>query len=421
MNDAKPSKTRSRVNLTDTRVRNAKALGVLYRVWDSQVPGFNLQITAAGAKSFRVQFQRPDGQKVSATIGSAAVWTVEDAREKARELRQLHDDGRDARAFLKEARSAKDVATLVEIWREDYAPQRKPSTRASYESIIRNIILPAFGKRLVKDLAFEDVKALHKKVGRKTPVQANRLRAVLSKLLTIAEREGLRPDGSNPCHRLEPFREKPRKKAFSASDLAALEAGLRKLVSGKKLDDAVADLIRVLALSGLRRGEVLGLAWKDIDLDRNAMTFEFHKTDDDGAKVLPLNSHLRSLLKKRSASRLSAFVFPGRSVDRPFNGFGKVWLRVVEASGLEGLRPHDLRHTFQTVCTELGYPPAISDALVGHSMGKIRDTYINLGTDGILARASQETADWIQAALSGAEPKPGVKASGKRKPRSVTA
>ena len=102
-------------------------------------------------------------------------------------------------------------------------------------------------------------------------------------------------------------------------------------------------------------------------------------------------------------------MFPGRSLDKAFNGFGKVWLRIQAFAGLTGLTPHDFRHTFQTTCMEQGYPAAIADSLLGHSLGRIRDTYVNFGTDGILAQASQTTSDWIAAALSGAQPMTGIK------------
>jgi len=61
---------------------------------------------------------------------------------------------------------------------------------------------------------------------------------------------------------------------------------------------------------------------------------------------------------------------------------------------------------------ELGYPAAIADSLLGHSLGRIRDTYTNFGTEGILAMASQAAADWIAAALAGAQPRAGVKVAG---------
>ncbi len=402
-------RTRTHQNLTDTRVKAIKVRATLHRVWDSNVPGFHLQVTPGGSKSFRIQFQRPDGRKVSVTIGSASAWTVEAAREKARELRRLHEEGRDARATVLAERQCCDLDRLAQVWREDYAPRLKDSTRKSYESILKTTILPALGNRLVKDLVYEDVKALYRRTARATPIQANRAVAVLSKLFTVAEKEGLRPDRTNPCHKLERARERPRDRVFSIEDLETLELGLRALTKAKKLEAGHADLVRFLALSGLRRGEALGLKWKDVNLDQGWMTFEEHKTDREGTKKLPLNSRLRAVLADRAAERISPYVFPGRTLDKPFNGFGKVWLRIQAFAGLDGLTPHDFRHTFQTTCMELGYPAAIADSLLGHSLGRIRDTYTNFGTDGILAMASQAAADWIAAALAGAQPKPGIK------------
>ena len=70
---------------------------------------------------------------------------------------------------------------------------------------------------------------------------------------------------------------------------------------------------------------------------------------------------------------------------------------------------------------ELGYPAAIGDALLGHSLGKIRDTYVHLGSQGIMATASRETADWIAAAMAGKPVKPGVKVVNEEKVQEGTA
>ncbi len=408
---AEPRRTRSRIGLTDTRVKGFKTTGKLYRVWDSHVPGFLLQVTPNGSKSFGVCFQRNNGQKVSATIGTFGAWSTDSAREKAQVLRKLHETGHDVRATLKAERSPLTMANLVELWRADYAPRLKPSTRESYESIIRTKILPGIGNRLLKDLAYDDIKALYRKVQAQTPVQANRMAATLSKLFSIAERESWRTDGSNPCHKLERGREKARKVVFSATHLQALDSALKTLVEGHKLSEAIADLIRFIALSGLRRGEALNLTWNDVDLETGVMRFTEHKTDEDGEKLLPLNSHLKDILRRRAKERISRFIFPGRLIDRPANGFGKVWKRIRESAGLQGFKQHDLRHTFETNCVELGHPVVIGDILLGHSLGRIRDTYLSLRPDGVMARASQETADWIAAAMAGANPKVGEKIS----------
>jgi integrase len=103
--------------------------------------------------------------------------------------------------------------------------------------------------------------------------------------------------------------------------------------------------------------------------------------------------------------------------DGPLVGLAKMWKRICEFEGanLDAVTPHDLRRTFMTTCTELGNPTAIGDTLLGHSLGKIQDTYVNLSPDGILAIASQQTSDWIAAALRGANPKVGQKVKADKK------
>lgn len=416
-----PVKTRSSVKLTDTRVSEFKATGKQYRVWDSLIPGFHVLIQPSGSGAFRVQFQRSGGSKVSVSIGDVNAWSVKQAREKAAALRKMHEEGHDPQAFMKEERSGKTLEMLADLWREDYAPRLKPSTRHSYESLLRNVIIPSLGKRLVKDISLTDVKSLYRETRKSTPVQANRAMAVLSKLLTIAEAEQWRTTGINPCHQLERENEKPETRVLTAAELATLEAALASLVVMGKLDAAHADLFRFLALSGLRRGEALGLKWKDIDLERSTMTFEVHKTDSEGTKVLPLNSHLLRILGERGKQRLSVFVFPGASPDKPFNGVGKVLDRIRVRANLLDITPRDLRRTFCTTCNELGYPASIGDALLGHSLGRIRDTYTQLGPDGILGRASEDTADWIGAALIGKAPKVGKKVNAIKEATAATA
>jgi integrase len=188
------------------------------------------------------------------------------------------------------------------------------------------------------------------------------------------------------------------------------------------LDPIAADLIRFLALSGLRSGEAAKLKWQDIDLDKNLMVIKDHKTSKTmGDKPLPLNDPLREILDRRIKQKLCPLVFPGLRLGKadkdgkkqlgPIQGLRRMWLRILAVKGcnLGEATPHDLRRTFASVCVELGHATALADTLLGHSLGKITDTYVRLSVEGVLATASQDTALWIAAAMAGEEVKPGVK------------
>lgn len=404
--------TRGNVRLTKTRVEDLVPQETVVRVFDSVVHGFHVRVTPKGTKSYAVTFQRKNGAKVHVTIGSTKVFTAEDAREQARKLREVHDEGQDARAHLQDKRKAKDMKALVKLWEEDYRDALKPSTRRSYDSIIKCIILPAFGSRLVKDLDRPSIKALYRKEAKAHPIGANRLITVLSRLMNIAEEEGWKPLQTNPCFRFPKAKEKPCPRVLTASELGRLETSMAVLEATGKLDQIAADLIRFLALSGLRSSEAGNLKWTDIDMDRNTMTIQDHKTVSTmGPKVLPLNMPLRAIIKRRAGAKLGKLVFPGLVKDTPIQGLRNMWLRVLKVEGCElgEATPHDLRRTFMSVTVELGYPPAIGDTLLGHSLGKITDTYTRLSMEGILANASEDAAQWIASALRGEAPKHGAK------------
>lgn len=422
---------RGSVRLTENIVKKTLPGLAVVRVFDSMVPGFHLRVTPAGSKDFAIVFQRPGGKKVHATIGSANVWTVEDpkgedgkplldkdgkpkrgARSMAEELRKKHDEGQDARAYLQAERNAKDIAALVKVWEEDYKRLLKPSTQSSHASIIKCNILPAFGSRLVKDLDRESIKAWYRKESKIHPTGANRTLEVLSKLMSIAEEEGWKPLQTNPCYKFPKVTLRPCKRVLTADELRRLESSMVGLEASGKLDKIAADMVRFLALSGLRTGEAGNLKWADIDMDRNTMTIRDHKTSAKvGPKVLPLNASLRAILKRRAGAKLGKLVFPGLVQDRPIQGLLKMWRRVLDVDGcnLGEATPHDLRRTFMSVSVELGYPPAIGDTLLGHSLGQIRDTYMQMSMEGILATASEDAAQWIASAMQGAAPKPGSK------------
>jgi hypothetical protein len=124
---------------------------------------------------------------------------------------------------------------------------------------------------------------------------------------------------------------------------------------------------------------------------------------------------------------VSPWVFPGHKIGARLVNLEKPWRAIRAKAGglaqidaekngrpnpeidLTDVRIHDFRRTFGSTVFELTALPALEDALLGHSGGRVRDSYTVLDAQGILAQASRETGDWLEAALEGRSPKAGVK------------
>ena len=370
--------------------------------------------------------------------------TVEVARKRATNLKDLHQDGKDVRAIREEQKNPDDVAKLVATYLEDSEfTDLRTSSQKSINSYLTNHVLPTLGKRYVRDLTSRDMKKLYAQVRKDTSiVTANRVISLMSKLIGFAVDQDMRPEGKNPCAKLKKD-ESSRDRVMDLKELRVLGDALRTAVANWNtkprpkdacaISDVSADALRFLLYSGLRLGEVLPLKWKDVDLDAATMRFTLHKTSKKaGTKRLPIPPAALAVLRARKAANEAAdraqeaksgvktmnpYIFRGSKKGGHLVGLERAWLRLREEAGLdksarEGeVRLHDFRRTYHTTCVELGFGKMVGDLLIGHSTGKVHDAYTNLSTVGILLQASTEITDWLLAAIAGQNPVVGKKVS----------
>ena len=150
-----------------------------------RVAGFGIRITASGARAFVLNY-RFQGQERRITIGKYPDWKVADAREKAKELGKEIDNGHDPLAKRIEAREAPTVAKLCDRFLEWAKHEKRASSLAEDEAMIRQWIRPELGSTKVAKVEIDDIEALHRKISAKTLIRANRVRALLSKMFTLA-------------------------------------------------------------------------------------------------------------------------------------------------------------------------------------------------------------------------------------------
>src|SRR5262249_35931861 len=144
------------------------------------------------------------------TIGTWPSWSVEAARAEARDLKRGIEKGEDPQAQKRAAREAASVADLAERFVAEYLPAKREATRRDYQNIIERHIKPELGRKAVSAVDHPDVERLHAKISKQAPYAANRVVAVLSRMLSLAVRWRMRAD--NPCKGIERNPESKRKR-----------------------------------------------------------------------------------------------------------------------------------------------------------------------------------------------------------------
>ncbi len=363
------------------------------KVWDSVLRGFVVRVRAGGSRRFTVEWMR-ERKTRRLTLGEYGPLTADQARELARQVLARVARGEDPAAVLAERKAAPTVADLGPRYLEQHAvPKKKAASVTADERMLRLYILPTLGKRKVAEIALREVADLHHSL-RAKPVQANRVLALMSKMLGLAERWGLRPPGSNPCRGVDRFPEKSRERFLSAAELARLGA---VLAEEEGEEPFVVLAVRLLLLTGARRDEVLTLRWADVDLDRASLRLADSKT---GAKVIPLGPAALALLASAPRMEGNPYVIPGRRTGGRLVGIQRPWVSIRERAKLADLRLHDLRHSFASIGAAAGLGLPILGAILGHRNQATTARYAHLSDDPRRAAAAR-ISDEIAGALSG--------------------
>ena len=234
------------MELTEKTIKAAQPGDVLY---DKKITGLYMRVFE-NRRGYYLYYRTKTGGQRRPKVGIPDIMTLGQAREIAKSLLLQVASGEDLMAKRKQARAAPTMAALCTKYLEEYAPKKKSA--ADDKAMINRVILPKLGRMRVADVQYDDIATLHRSMA-KTPVHANRVLALLSRMFTLAERWEYRPQRTTPTRHVERYRENKRRRIMSPVEAAAIAAGLRKHAIVRP--EAVL-FIHLLVLTGARCGEV---------------------------------------------------------------------------------------------------------------------------------------------------------------------
>jgi integrase len=383
--------------LTDIAIQNLKPRPAgRYEVPDPGARGLRVVVQPSGRKSFAVRYRNAAGRARKLTLPAGITLTA--ARKLAAdallEVAQGGDPGsakQDARRNVG-ARADDTVERLAEQFIEQHAKRHtRPNSIRATEAAFRNIVLPAWGKRTVHEVARRDVIELLDRVAVDRPILANRTRATLSRFFGwLCERDII---AASPCVGVKP----PSKEVVR--DRVLTDDELRRLwLASDAVGGNAGAYTKLLILTGQRRSEIAHLRWSEVDGDALALPAERMKGKQ--AHVVPLSLQAAAIIAaqpKVDDFVLGSWRWAGNShhVKRALDAhMGKTPKWVV----------HDIRRSVASGMAKIGIAVPVIEKVLAHRSGTFRGivgTYQRHSFLPEMAAALQKWGDHVERLVGG--------------------
>jgi integrase len=384
--------TTTQRKLTDRYLASVKGADSPYDIRDTEVPGLRCRVMPSGERTFVLlaRFSR-DGNPTRRAIGSYPVITLADARATAIEWKRKIESGVDPAAEAERKRREDDrkrqnsFAAVSEQFIA-HIHRQKLRTASMMEHDLRKTFVAEWGPRAITDITSDDVKRIIRRaLDRGAKYQAHSDFTLVRRVFNWSlgtDDHGLQV---NPCDRLSPTdligAREPRDRVLTDAELRAFWR------AAERMNYPHGPLYKLLALTGLRLGEVCGARWSEFDIERREWTIPATRMKKTrvGAKafMVPLTTAMMDVLNSlpRFASGDCLFSFDhGKSAVKPHSFSNRKdqlddLMREELGAPLPDFVNHDIRRTVRTHLSALRIAEEVREAVLAHTRGGIKGVY----------------------------------------------
>lgn len=334
--------------------------------YDGKIPGFGLRVAKSGTKTFFVLGRHKGGFK-RVSLGRYPTLTLEKARRKAQDALRDLEDGVDPIEAKRSARQrpADLFPAVVDDFVATYCKRNnRASTANETERLLKAVYVPRWAKKSVTDIRKADVaKVIDDIMAENKPSAARHAFATIRKFFNWSAERGLVEQ--SPCLTMKPpVKATNRDRVLSDDELAAI------LKATEPQGWPFGPIVRLLALTAQRRGEVVGMRWEEIDLGAKVWTIPGDRTKNHRPHAVPLTGSAIDIIKGLPRIDGTPFVFPARGyTDRPYSGYSKGKRELDKLAEQHDWTLHDLRRTAATGMARAGVQPHVVERVLNHVSG----------------------------------------------------
>lgn len=352
-------------HLTQKSVDAAKPEFKEYTLWDLHIPGFGLRVRPSGSKTFTLLYRIHGKKQRRYSVGAAHVFTVKEARHKARKLLQAISDGEDPSEARQNARHT-TVCDLFEIYDVLRMERFSVGHRVRVKGIFNNEILPNLGHKPIGQITKADIKKItDKKTSEGKRSMANNIHRAMSAFLSWCCHDQLILEWNPIAGMKNPNRKSSRDRYLNEKELVAIwkyseEIGLKWRVA-----------IRLLMLTGQRKNEVIAAKIDEFSLQDKLWNIPKNRTKNRKPQQVFLSDLAVDEIQKLECSKNQTFLLQSNrsSEPKPISGDSGGCRKLRQIVPVEDWRIHDLRRSVATHMARLGIDLHVIQVVLNHSSG----------------------------------------------------